>query len=221
MTWVKICGITNLEDAQIAVEAGADALGFVFYERSPRKVDTESVRKIIAQLPPNIEKVGVFVDREAAQVRETVGAVGLSAVQLHGKRSLTEIGMSGSVESLFAAKKVIAAFPAETFKDGVFFPEPLRRLLFAALVDSPKNGVPGGTGAPFDWGEARGMIQFLSLSVPVIIAGGLNPLNVTEAIRIFQPFGVDVASGTEATPGKKDPVKVRAFITAARSARSQ
>jgi phosphoribosylanthranilate isomerase len=221
VTWVKICGITNLEDASIAADSGADALGFVFYEKSPRKVDVKTARKIVEQLPSEIEKVGVFVDWNAEAIREVVRAVGLSAVQLHGDGALRSFAnTSNSAEEIYAVETVIAAISAEGLKDGAFFPEGVRKGLFAVLVDSPKNGVPGGTGEPFDWSAARGVVQGLSLSVPVIVAGGLNPLNVAEAIKIFQPFGVDVASGTEAKPGKKDPAKIRDFIAAARLARS-
>jgi|SRR5208337_3192706 len=219
MTWIKICGITNLEDALTAVEAGADALGFVFYEKSPRKIDVETAREIVRKLPASVEKVGVFVDPDAGRTGEIVSQARLTAVQLHGKLSdeLSRDLQSG-VEWANRAK-LILVIPGDALKDGGFsIGELARKKLFAILVDSRSNGTAGGTGTTFDWEATRGMVQVISLSVPVIVAGGLTPWNVGEAIRLFQPFGVDVASGVEARPGKKDPAKVGAFVSAVRAA---
>ncbi len=220
MTWVKICGITNLEDALAAVDAGADALGFVFHEKSPRNVDLKSVRQIIDKLPASGEKIGVFVDHEAGRIREIVMQAGLTAVQLHGGFSPQDVWNDPRpVIEFFGASKVIQVVPGETLKDSGFsIGEQAGKKIFAILLDSRSNGQAGGTGKTFDWEAASGAVQRLSLSVPVIVAGGLTPLNVGEAIRIFRPFGVDVASGVEARHGKKDPEKVRAFITAVREA---
>jgi len=218
MTWIKICGITNLEDALTAVEAGADALGFVFYEKSPRKIDVEKAREIVKKLPARVEKVGVFLDPDAARISEIVLQVQLTAVQLHGKLSDELWRELQSGVEWAGSTKVILAIPGDTLKDGgVFVGELARKRLFAILVDSRSNGATGGTGTTFDWEATRGMVQGISLSVPVIVAGGLTPWNVGQAIRLFQPFGVDVASGVEARPGKKDPAKVRAFVSAVRA----
>ena len=218
MTWVKICGITNLEDALHAVEAGADALGFVFYEKSPRKAEVGTAREIIRELPDDIEKVGVFVDHEPEQVREIVLQTGLTTVQLHGKRLLDRVWSEKlPVEQSLGVRKMIPVIPGDSLKDrGVLISEGAHDKVFALLFDSQSNGNMGGTGTTFDWRGTRAMVQVISLKIPVIVAGGLTALNVAEAIRLLQPFGVDVSSGVEARPGKKDPAKVNAFIQAVR-----
>jgi len=218
MTWVKICGITNLEDALQSVEAGADALGFVLYAKSPRKAGVETTREIIRELPGDIEKVGVFVDHEPEQVREIVLQTGLTTVQLHGKQLLDRVWSEKlSVEQSLGVRKMIPVIPGDSLKDrGVLISEGAPDKVFALLFDSQSNGNMGGTGATFDWRGTRAMVQVISLKIPVIVAGGLNALNVAEAIRLLQPFGVDVSSGVEARPGKKDPAKVHAFIQAVR-----
>jgi len=218
MTWVKICGITNLEDALHAVEAGADALGFVFYEKSPRKAEVGTAREIIRELPDDIEKVGVFVDHEPEQVREIVLQTGLTTVQLHGKRLLERVWSEKlPVEQSLGVRKMIPVIPGDSLKDrGVLISEGAHDKVFALLFDSQSNGNMGGTGTTFDWRGTRAMVQVISLKIPVIVAGGLTALNVAEAIRLLQPFGVDVSSGVEARPGKKDPAKVNAFIQAVR-----
>jgi len=214
MTWVKICGITNLEDARAAVEAGADALGFVFYDKSPRNVDHETTQKIITALPAEVEKVGVFVDADTDSIHEVVSDTGLTAVQLHGRQALENVLQdSRSADQSLGVSRVIPAIPGDSLKQGgVLITQDARERIFALLFDAQSNGRFGGTGSTFDWQGTRAMIQVISLKLPVIVAGGLNPANVEEAIRIFQPFGVDVSSGVEARPGKKDPEKLRAFI---------
>ena len=218
MTWVKICGITNLEDALHAVEAGADALGFVFYEKSPRKAEVGTAREIIRELPDDIEKVGVFVDHEPEQVREIVLQTGLTTVQLHGKRLLERVwGEKLPVEQSLGVRKMIPVIPWDSLKDrGVLISEGAHDKVFALLFDSQSNGNMGGTGTTFDWRGTRAMVQVISLKIPVIVAGGLTALNVAEAVKKVRPFGVDVSSGVEARPGKKDPAKVNAFIQAVR-----
>jgi len=218
MTWIKICGITNLEDALTAVDAGADALGFVFYEKSPRKIGVETAREIAKQLPTSVEKVGVFVGLDASRIEETVQQAGLTAVQLHGNFSEHFWGNMRSGANWSGGAKLIAAIPGDLLKGDVLVQFGLPGELFAILVDSRANGVAGGTGTTFDWEAARGVVTAVSLSVPVIVAGGLTSWNVGEAIRLFQPFGVDVASGVEARPGKKDPAKIRGFVSAVRAA---
>jgi phosphoribosylanthranilate isomerase len=220
MTWVKICGITNLEDAQVAVDAGADALGFVFYEKSPRRVDPETAREIVAKLPPKVEKVGVFVNDPLDEVRETAQKAGLTIVQISGDQ--VSSGLSEWIEKSDAKTllpKLIFTVAAERLESGgILVSKDVSKTAYAVLVDSGSAAVPGGTGKKFDWNSASGMIASLSLVCPTIVAGGLTPANVAEAIRLFQPFGVDVASGVEARPGKKDPAKVTAFVHAAREA---
>jgi phosphoribosylanthranilate isomerase len=215
MIWIKICGTTNLEDALTAVNAGADALGFVFYEKSPRKIDEESARKIVAELPSNIEKVGVFVNEPVERVLKTVAQVGLTAVQLHGVEC-QEPGFARRLKDNRNLKVFLVLSPTEigigvdlngdgaTSVDGAFF-------------DSGTPQLPGGTGKTFDWKVAASRIKEIGERVKVVVAGGLNSANVGDAIRILKPWGVDVASGVEARPGKKDPEKVRAFIDAVRN----
>jgi phosphoribosylanthranilate isomerase len=218
MTWIKICGITNFEDALTAVDAGADALGLVFYEKSTRRVEVEEARGIVARLPENVEKVGVFVDSEPEHVRNVVSQTGLTAVQLHGKTSLEHVWSEPRAAEVLGVSKIIPVIPGDSLKDDVPISQRPHGGIFAVLLDSRSNGAPGGTGRTFDWAATREMVQSLGLLVPVIVAGGLTALNVANALNRLQPFGVDVASGVEARPGKKDPVKVRAFIDAVRKA---
>jgi phosphoribosylanthranilate isomerase len=220
MTWVKICGITNLEDALVAVDAGADAVGFVFYEKSPRKVDVKTARAIVAELPERMEKVGVFVEQGGDEIRAIVEGAGLSAVQLHGRGAISAVlSIPGTTSGAVGAKKLIVVLPGEEIaEEGFFLNEEAKTKIFALLVDSGSAEVPGGTGRRFDWENARGPLQLLSVQVPLVVAGGLTPSNVGEAVGIFQPFGVDIASGVETRPGKKDPEKVRAFVRAVREA---
>jgi len=219
MTWVKICGITNLEDALVAVDAGADAVGFVFYEKSPRKVDVETARDIVAKLPEKIEKVGVFVDQTADEVCATVRETGFTAVQLHGKVAERVWKDPRPAEQCLGVAKIIPVIPGSSLENGgVFVSQRTHEKIFALLIDAPGNGLVGGTGTKFDWQAAQGAVQGLGLMVPVIVAGGLNVSNVSEAMELFHPFGVDVASGVEANPGKKNPAKVRAFVSAVRAA---
>jgi phosphoribosylanthranilate isomerase len=218
MTWVKICGMTNLEDALAAVEAGADAVGFVFYEKSPRKVSVEAAREIVEKLPENVEKVGVFVDAECERIRAVALDVGLTAVQLHGKRALDSVWKdTRPAAECVGVSKLIPMIPGDALKGGgIMVRERVREKIFAILIDAQVNGTSGGMGTKFDWEATHGMVQALSLSVPVIVAGGLTGSNVGAAMKLFQPFGVDVASGVEARPGKKDPEKVRVFVRAVR-----
>jgi len=230
MTWIKICGITNLEDALTAVEAGADALGFVFYKRSPRKVDTETVRQIVANLPASVEKVGVFVDEPDKRVREIVGRTGLTAVQLYQKECAEALASydEGSQLSNRRRPKIIFVVPGAQFADagGVhlvggaswFISKGFKDILFALLIDSSSDAQPGGTGRPFDWTRVRGVMPGMNTICPTIVAGGLDPTNVGVALTLLRPWGVDVASGVEARPGKKDPAKVRAFVSTVRQA---
>ena len=222
MTWVKICGMTNLEDALTAVDAGADAVGFVFYEKSPRNISVETAGEIVEKLPGSVEKVGVFVDLESERIREIVLKTGMTAVQLHGKPSLESVLFNDArpaVESVGVAK-LIAMIPDQALHQGsgVGISRRIRERTFAVLIDAQVSGKAGGTGTRFDWEANREMVRLLGLLIPVIVAGGLTPSDVAEAMSIFHPFGVDVASGVEARPGKKDSEKVRAFVRAVREA---
>jgi phosphoribosylanthranilate isomerase len=214
MTWVKICGMTNLEDALVAVDAGADAVGFVFYEKSPRKMCVETAGPIVEVLPEEVEKVGVFVEQEVEEVCDIVEAAKLTAVQAYG-RLASDLARSSLVRDRLGKIKVILAGSAEQIQR-LFLTERSKAAFDSVLIDSGSGAVPGGTGKRFDWDSATQTIQSMNGSLPVIVAGGLTPSNVREAIRCFQPFGVDVASGVETSPGKKDPDKVRAFVRAVR-----
>ncbi len=220
MTWIKICGMTNLEDALTAVDAGADAVGFVFYEKSPRKITVEAAREIVEKLPGSVEKVGVFVDLEAERIRGIILKAGLTAVQLHGKRSLESVWRDQRpAAECVGVSKLIPMLHGDALKDDDWLiQQRAHEKIFAILLDSRSNGAAGGTGTTFDWEATRGAVQAMSLMLPVIVAGGLTAANVGEAIGLFQPFGVDVVSGVEARPGKKDPEKVRAFVKAVRDA---
>jgi phosphoribosylanthranilate isomerase len=223
MTWVKICGMTNLEDALAAVEAGADAVGFVFYEKSPRCVSVEAAREIVAKLPEEIEKVGVFVGAPAEAVIEASNTVGLTAAQIYPDAN-NQLPMLSEEFFRKAQCDVIVALPArllEGLKDNkpsgsLLSCRALNRIL-AMLVDSGDAQRPGGTGERFDWEHAAWIREGMNrIGARLIVAGGLKPQNVGEAMGILQPWGVDVASGVEVRPGKKDPEKVRAFVRAVR-----
>jgi phosphoribosylanthranilate isomerase len=231
MTWVKICGITNLEDALVAVEAGADAIGFVFYEKSPRRVQSADAREIVRGLPPRLEKVGVFVRKPPDEMDAIAEEVGLTACQSHVDLHQATLGKLSEVEGFFrlpferlgTARKTYLSLPAELLLDGdgyrgIGWPNGGGKTVSALLIDSGSGAMPGGTGKTFDWRRLKPAIQPLSLNFKVVVAGGLTPKNVAEAIGVLNPWGVDVSSGVEAKPGKKDPEKVRAFVKAVRDA---
>jgi phosphoribosylanthranilate isomerase len=208
MTWIKICGITNLEDAQTAVEAGADGLGFVFYPKSLRRVDAGTVRAIAAAIPANVEKIGVFVGAPLAAIE----GIGLTGVQLH----FTSAPDGGPRHFSAASLRQYLALPAKLIRAGIEPASFLNGPVEAIFLDSGTADQPGGTGKTFDWKKAESMVRHLSKTYRVVVAGGLSPDNVADAIRILKPWGVDVSSGVEARPGKKDPQKIRAFINAVR-----
>jgi phosphoribosylanthranilate isomerase len=222
MTWIKICGTTNLEDAQTAVEAGADALGFVFYEKSPRNIDPAKAREIVAALPVKVEKVGVFVTQSSEEIAELADQTGLTAAQLYTVQNNYGLSELYRLKQLCPTLKLTLAFPMSVARGDALLTldDPEKRVLFAVMFDSGTGFKPGGTGKKFNWQRAKGMVQHISTMVPVVVAGGLNPQNVGQAIKLFHPFGVDVVSGVEASPGKKDPDKVRAFVRAVRAADS-
>jgi phosphoribosylanthranilate isomerase len=216
MTWVKICGMTNLEDALVAVDAGADAVGFVFYEKSPRCVSVETAREIVEKLPDGVEKVGVFVNELPAMVSALAGEAGLTAVQFHGDEYLHP-------EMYASDRKVFLCIPAEWVEVtsrkmgkvvGSFMALP--KNLGAVILDSGTREDRGGTGKTFDWQKVRIWVSLMNQLHHVVVAGGLTPGNVGEAMGLLRPWGVDVDSGVETRPGKKDPAKVRAFVRAVR-----
>ncbi len=205
MTKVKICGICNLEDAQVAAEAGADLLGFVFYPPSPRYVTPEQVRQIVKRSRAfNLYYVGVFVDQPPDVVDQTLNFCGLDYAQLHGAEP------PEAVDRLIGrGYGVIKAFRV---RDERSLPEIASYRATAYLLDTYVPGQPGGTGHRFDWS----LVEPVKEHGPVILAGGLTPDNVTQALHTAQPWGVDVSSGVEATPRRKDPELVRCFIAAAK-----
>jgi phosphoribosylanthranilate isomerase len=199
MVRVKICGITNPDDAFLAADLGAQALGFIFYPKSPRSIKPEAARDIIKNLPPLVLSVGVFVDEEAGVVREVAATVGLDWVQLHGRES------PDYCRTLM--RRVIKGFRIQDQNSLAGLPK-YRDAVQAFLLDTYRPGTPGGTGETFDWELARRAKDY----GPIILAGGLTAANVVEAITIAQPAAVDVASGVEAAPGRKDPERLKKFI---------
>lgn len=216
MTWVKICGMTNLEDALVAVDAGADAVGFVFYEKSPRCVTVERAREIVEKLPAKMDKVGVFVNEEPAQVSAAADEAGLTAIQLHGDEYRNPEKYSLGGKQFFCLPVIDILREMRGCPSGSFFGIPRFPRDVGLLLDSGNQEQRGGTGRTFAWGEARGFVSVLRKLYPVVIAGGLSSSNVAWAVDYLKPWGVDVVSGVEASPGKKDPEKVRAFVRAVR-----
>ncbi len=203
MTRIKICGITNVADALLAAELGANALGFIFYPKSPRAITPAAARQIIAQLPPLVLSVGVFVNEDAAIVLEVAEMVRLDWLQLHGEETPDYCR--------YLNRNVIKAIRVQD-RESLAQMSPYQRIVRAFLLDTYAPGQKGGTGRTFDWSLAKAAQQY----GPVILAGGLQPDNVAAAIAAAAPQAVDVASGVEAAPGKKDPEKLRAFFRAAR-----
>jgi phosphoribosylanthranilate isomerase len=256
MTWVKICGITNLDDALAAAEADANAVGFVFYPKSSRQVTVETAREIVSRLPAHLEKVGVFVNETVEQVRETVKEAGLTGVQLSGDEN-TEFSRTLHRSFGNGAKRpmIFRCYPAKNFdapdersvgwdpvaaglvepdeaykgkrvhkihvaKNGDLFLEThgfRPGVLSGVMLDSATKRNRGGTGRTFDWERVQPWAGIINSISKLIVAGGLHPGNVQDAIHVLHPWGVDVSSGVEREPGKKDPEKVRAFVKAVRA----
>ncbi|HMF57364.1 MAG TPA: phosphoribosylanthranilate isomerase [Pyrinomonadaceae bacterium] len=205
MTLIKICGVTNLEDALTAVEAGADALGFNFYRRSARFIEPENARRIVSELPENILSVGVFVNEERPEDVERIAIeTGIKAVQLHGDESPD---YCRKLKTFFVIKAL------RVTED--FAPECVSEYdVDAILLDAFDKSARGGTGKRFDWAVAE---RVRKVARKLFLAGGLSPETVAEAIEQVEPYGVDACSSLEISAGRKDNERVRAFITAARS----
>lgn len=201
MVRIKICGITNLDDALRTVEAGADALGFVFFQGSPRNISPDAAAAIIRRLPPFVQTVGLFVNEEAATVNAIADQCGLDLVQLHGDESPE---YCASIR-----RRIIKAFRV---KDASSLDAMVEYPVAACLLDAWSPAARGGTGTTFNWGLAAGA----AAAQPIILAGGLTPDNVAEAIAAVKPYAVDVSSGVESAPGKKDAGLVARFIRSCR-----
>jgi phosphoribosylanthranilate isomerase len=218
MTWTKICGTTNLDDAKLAINAGADAVGFVFASSS-RQIKPETAAEIVAVLPSNIEKIGVTVDQSHEAVAKLAQNVGLTGIQLQGDEPADQLH---AYRSALGSRKIIKALQARRILElGDRYLNPYLAccdFFDAVLLDAGSPGQPGGTGVPFDWNALQPFVLRIKQSMRVIIAGGLTAENVPDAVRLFEPWGVDVVSGVESKHGRKDEVKVRAFVTAVRTA---
>lgn len=202
-TKVKICGITNLADARVAVAAGADALGFNFHEKSPRFVPLEAAAEISRQLPPFVLRVGVFVNAPADFILHAIRESGLAMLQFHGDEPPE-----------FCSQFGLMTMKAFRVRGPVTLEEIPQYQTDAYLLDAFSSTTFGGTGEKFNWDLA---VEAQKFGKPVFLAGGLTPENVADAIRQVRPFGVDVSSGVESAPGRKDHAQVKAFIAAARS----
>jgi phosphoribosylanthranilate isomerase len=203
---IKICGLTNAEDALCALEAGADFLGFVLYAGSPRAISTADLARVLQRIGRPVRAVGVFVNTARAVVETVASDCGLCAAQIHGDEEAREFaGMPLPVWRAVAARQ------------GRLRPEPAEWPAARYVVDAAPPGVYGGAGVKADWDAAR----TLARRVPVMLAGGLTPDNVAEAVRAVRPAGVDVSSGVERAPGRKDWDKVKSFIRAAREAAAE
>jgi len=208
-TWIKICGTTCLEDALLSIEAGADALGFIFAS-SKRRITPEVAQEIISKLPGGVERIGVFLDASLREIHSILGQVDITGIQLHGNGSASQIRSSlppGLREPLRIIKTILV---------NEHFAHTDGEAMNASGVDAWLLDSGAGSGQTFDWRFARERLG--RRKGPFIIAGGLNAENVGEAISIFNPWGVDVVSGVEREPGRKDPEKLKAFVAAVRQA---
>jgi phosphoribosylanthranilate isomerase len=202
---VKICGTTNLEDALLSIDAGADALGFIFYGPSSRNIEPDVAWEIIRQLPPFMARVGVFVDSPADEVRRIAEVCGLDTLQFHGDESPD-----------FCRQFALKTVKAFRVRDEDSLRQMTRYDRESWLLDTYVAGKIGGTGETFNWELAKAAV---GMGRPVILAGGLTPDNVARAVRETCPYGVDAVSGVESAPGRKDPKKLRDFVHAAKAAR--
>jgi phosphoribosylanthranilate isomerase len=207
MTFIKICGITNLDDALAAVAAGADALGFNFYKPSPRYITPQHAREIVEQLPESLLTVGVFVNEESPDVVRSIATeAGIRAVQLHGDESpeyCRELAGKYYVIKTFAVSDSFDVQTANPYE------------VEAIMLDTKHNTLRGGTGRVFDWSVAE---QAASMIPKLFLAGGLSPENIENAVKIVRPYAVDACSALEDRPGKKNHERMRVFVNAVRRA---
>jgi phosphoribosylanthranilate isomerase len=203
-TRVKICGVTNVADAQAAAEAGADMIGLNFYEQSPRQISLATAVEISRALPPLVLRVGVFVNPAKALVMRVISECGLSLLQFHGDET-----------SEFCTQFGLMSLKAFRIRDAESLNQLADYQTNAFLLDAHSRSGLGGTGEKFNWELA---VEAQNFGKPIFLAGGLTPENVGDAVKRVRPFGVDVSSGVESAPGKKDPAKVSAFIQAVRNA---
>jgi phosphoribosylanthranilate isomerase len=206
MVRVKICGITSAADAQAAIDAGANLIGFNFYDKSPRRISEEEAAKIRAQLPRRVKAVGIFVNRPPADIIALRSSLELDAVQLHGDEPPEAVAKIAPLVPVIKAFRVEPEFPLTSLDE--------YSRAFAFLFDAAHTGQYGGTGRTTDWDVARRA----AASHRIILAGGLKVENVAAAVRIVRPYGIDVASGVESSPGKKDHGRLREFIQEVRRA---
>ena len=223
MTWVKICATTSLHDAQMSVAVGANALGFIFAPSS-RRIEVEQAGEIIAALPIEIEKIGVFVNESPGRVEDIAERAGLTGAQLHGEEPPEQmaefrgaLGQRRRIIKMLQARELLATDGGRVLQAYL----DARENIDAILLDSGSPAQRGGTGMPFPWEEAARLAAAVQADVPLIIAGGLTAGNVSQAIRLFNPWGVDVVSGVEEAIGKKDEGKLRSFVAAVRRANGQ
>ncbi len=202
MVRIKICGITHLDDAWSAIEAGAHALGFIFYEKSPRYVSLRIASNICTALPPFISRVGVFVNELEYVIEKAIAECGLDTLQFHGDEPPG-----------FCQKFTPKAIKAFRIKDSGDLRQMADYDVDAWLLDTYSPQASGGTGETFDWKLA---LKARKMGRPIILSGGLTPKNVADAIKVVEPYGVDVSSGVELSPGKKDTAKIKAFCKACR-----
>jgi len=205
---IKICGITCLDDALCAADAGVDALGFIFYDKSPRAIEPEAAQQIIAQLPPFVDAVGVFVDGAMDRTAEVIRGCGLNYAQLHGMESAEYCRDLAAQAAPCRVLKALRVGPHSTAADAT----PYRDSVQGFLLDTFHKQAVGGTGETFDWS----MISRLQIEKPFLLAGGLDVTNIRAALERVQPYGVDANSGLELTPGRKDHDLIRHFIALVR-----
>ncbi|OGI21735.1 MAG: hypothetical protein A2287_05725 [Candidatus Melainabacteria bacterium RIFOXYA12_FULL_32_12] len=209
MVKIKICGITTLEDASLAAQLGAWAVGFIFYKKSPRYIEPDKAKLIIKELPDNIEKIGVFVDLPLDEIQDIALKTGITQIQLHGNESkdfCTEVVNKINLP-------VIKAIRIKDFTDLSSIPE-YKNIVSAILLDSYSKNLFGGTGESFNWGIAK---KAKTYNMPIIIAGGINPDNVANVYTEIQPYALDISSGIEEYKGIKDHNKLKKLFSAVNS----
>ena len=213
-TWIKICGTTCVEDALMAIEAGADALGFIFAP-SKRRVTLEQAQQIIDSLPAKVEMIGVFMNSTAAEVASVVSQVKLTGIQMHGEEFPPEIYAYLPRDRRDSMRK-IKTIPV---RDSLVLGEPDSSVVFPGIVDAWLLDSGAGSGKTFDWNAARAWMA--ARPEKFVVGGGLSPENVADAMHMLKPWGVDVVTGVEREPGRKDPEKLKAFVQAVRRAKQE